>query len=1035
MYFFNRFTLFLGFFSLSSLLFAQKEGTIRILCKLRHQEDSVVTFGVQTGCFEAKDLETVARLDSNHVTHFSFPSTTSTVIKVRYDYRTFELYCEPNDSIYMDFDAEIYPTDIFFSGTPTAVANNTLLHALRTEFVQPSNKYLTSQIYTKSNMEFRKIMDNAWQQKWNFYHQYLKKNRPNVSAAFFNFVQAEINYWYAYYLMRYRDEHLSLVSAEYIYMSDAYFDFLNETIINDDKAFIHLNYINFLKSYGNFRRQNPSFPHGIAARQVFVQAKTDTLSLFSTVNCSTLIATTQKNNRLLVLDKMTYQEKDKNIPVALRLKVKTQDGLVGWVKTNAVVFEPMATKINSTPLYIRDIENDEMKDLIDCMTIADSAGYYLDPNDSGPFMALKKKERLAMLNEETTESIGYVITKGKRYWSYLSKTRNKYGTIGWIPASGIQIHYYKAPVNEFAFKVSENSKSNFEYFDYYFHGKALYFVYGLYLKEKLLFNGKNSVKKEIEQFTKSEHTLLNQEMQGIYENLDKKYTYDSTLLTLIETTLDQRESSLNLNTLPFTLLGDENNPIIDAKAVLVSNNSSDKTEPSFRLTEPSFPDVKYEFKPILLKGTKKMLSKNSIDVWSQPDILNKYFRKQSYIIVKGAKFWQPDTFVYKINAIEPIWSNVALNGDTTRCYFEPGQVYSIVEEKGKLKITTKTINLLPAIKELTALYATQETLIKNRYALAPEAFKKEIYQLYTLRKDTLKSIKTENKATRNYVELQNSDADYWLYNHLFRYAEGKDSTTLYKIDYFDFMREIRIQNDRALLSSEYQQFISLFLAREAKNNLHLPIEEMARLTYSTKVLKYWQARQIIQTLQFNFDSHALNKIQFFNHDNSYPILMESIRNVFVEEKIKREGYALPNFVVQNRKKNTFKNNDFQNKVILIHFWSYNDPTYAKRFRELAKMEKALKSDFFFDVLYINTDTDYLKWRKATRKFRRDPNQVFINENNTYSKSFIEYFDAQKQETNGLLVDKKGNLTSKLDLTKLSIPEVTEKVKAALGRKN
>ncbi|MEY4903205.1 MAG: hypothetical protein RLZZ292_1020, partial [Bacteroidota bacterium] len=706
--------------------------------------------------------------------------------------------------------------------------------------------------------------------------------------------------------------------------------------------------------------------------------------------------------------------------------------------TSAVIFEPAATKINATPLYIRDIENDEMKDLIDCMTIADSAGYYLDPNDSGPFMALKKNERLAMLNEETTESIGYVYTKGKRLWSYLSKTRNKYGTIGWIPASGIQLHYYKAPVNEFAFKVSNDSKSNFEYFDYFFHGKALYFVYGLYLKEKLLFNGKNSIKKEVEVFNKSEYTLLNQEMQGIYENLDKKYTYDSTLLTLTETTLDQRESSLNLNTLPFTLLSDENNTTADAKAVLVSNtnNNNGKIEPSFKLTEPTFPDVKYEFKPILLKGTKKMLAKNSIDVWSQPDILNKYFRKQAYIIVKGAKFWQPDTFLYKINAIEPIWSNVALNGDTTKCYFEPGQVYNIVEEKGKLKIKTKTINLLPAIKDLTTLYAAQQIEAKSLYTRAPEAFKTALFQLYSIRKDTIKSIKTENKATRNYVELQNSDADYWLYNHLFSYAESKDSVVLEKANYFDFMREIRIQNDRALLSNEYQQFIPLLLAREAKlkASLHLPIEEMARLTYSTKVLKYWQAQQIIQKLQSNFDSHALNKIQFFNHDNSYPILMESIRNVFVEEKIKKEGYALPNFVVQNRKKKELKNNDFKDKVILIHFWSYSDPTYVKRFKEIAKMEKDLKSDFFFDVLYINTDTDYLKWRKATKKFRRDPNQVFINEANTYSKSFIEYFDAKKQETSGLLIDKKGNLVSKFDLTKLSMPEITEKVKKALTEK-
>ncbi len=1041
------------------VLFAQRETPIKITCSFKKQEDTTVIFSVQTGYLEVKTLEASEKLDKNHRSYFFQDVTQPTMVKVQHDYRTFEVYCEPGDSIHLDCDGEVYPYEIRFSGTPTAVANNQLLHQLRTEFTPLSNKYLLSQIFTKSNMEFRKIMDDARQKKWSFYHDYVKKNQPKFSPDFFNFLQAEINYWYAYNLMRYRDEHLSLVSAENIYMPDAYFDFLNETIINDDKGFAHPNYVNFLKLYADFRIKNPGFPHGLAAKQVFVMPKLDTISLYTTVNCNGLISQVKKGNRLLVLDKMTYQETPQKAPLAIRVKVKSQDGLVGWVRVTDLTFEPTPTKINSNPLYISDIEKEEFKDVTSCVTNVDSLGYYLDPNDKHSFLNLRKDDKLAVLNEQTTENISYVLNN-KRYSSPLAKTRNKYGVIGWTPVAGLQLHLHKSSSSELITKVSSASQSKFNYFDYFLHGKPLYFAYGRYLKEQLEFNGKNSIKPAMEVFDNIAYPDLALEMQHIYENEDKKYTFDSSSVVITENSIDQRRTSLNINTLAFILTSDatRNNPKSSSSievlnpdqgtladngtktnaivTVAAAKSASKKKAKTFALTEPNFVEVKYEFKPITIKGSKKLWAKYNINVLTQPNIVSLYDKKESYKTKKGKGFWHPDTFIYKINAVEPLWGRIVSKSDSTRCYLEPGQSYFLTEENNQLKINTKINTPLTLIKDLAVFYDKQTKNIKPYYNQAPFAFKQTLYKLYELRKDSLKRIKIETKTMKNYVELQNMNADYWLFNHLLLYAADKSKAMLDSIGYFDFMPDVRIQNDRALLSPEYQKFVEVFLDYQVTKNaaLQLSVEEIARLTYSTKVLKYWQAKNSIETLKASFDAPSLDKIQHFNDNNSYPVLTEAVKSAFNEEKMKKEGYRMPDFSLQNDKGVIYKNTDFKNKVVLLHFWSYSDPNYAKKFKQLQEIEAQLKSSFYFNIVYVNTDNDYWKWKKAVKKFKSDKFQVYPVESNTYIQSFSDYFNAARNGETSMLMSKKGLVGAKIELNKQSVEEIKTVIRQELSRK-
>jgi hypothetical protein len=307
----------------AAVSFAGNKMPIKIFCHVQNQVDSAVRFSYFSGMLKPTETELTKNIYNKEVS-FLVESDKPMSIRVEHDFRYFELFCEPGDSIVMDFNAEIYPTEITFSGQ--GALHNSLLHQYRQQFIPLSNKVVIRKINTSSGLEFRKFMDKNYTEKWKVYHAFPEAERTKCSENFKKFISAEIEYWYAYYLMRYRDEHLSLVMDESLYLPDAYFDFLNEVQLNNDEAFLHPNYLKFIKLYYEFRKSNPDFPHGLAARQIFAKPKEKDITLYESMDCKKEVSKIEAYQKLLILDKSSFSNNSKNKPVAYRLKVKTEDG-------------------------------------------------------------------------------------------------------------------------------------------------------------------------------------------------------------------------------------------------------------------------------------------------------------------------------------------------------------------------------------------------------------------------------------------------------------------------------------------------------------------------------------------------------------------------------------------------------------------------------------------------------------------------------------------------------------------------------------
>ncbi len=1051
----------------SHFLFSQKNTSIRITCQVKNAVDTNVTFITTEGILQPQETEKNIRLNPQKNAEFIAENVTEAqIIRLSYDFRYYEIYCEPNDSIHLVFDGEIYPTEINFSGTPSAVANNTLLHALRQSFVRLSHKALIAKINTFSSLEFRKFMDVQWQKKWDFYATYSATEKKKLSPSFFNFLQSEINYWYASYLLCYQDEHLSLAAAENIYMPDAYFDFLNETIINDDAAFVHPNYRKFLSLYSVFRMQNPNFPHGLDARQIFVSLREPSATIFQNMECTKEAGKIFSEYRLMVVDKASYKLSHLKVPTAYCLKVRAQDGQVGWIKSNKVTMEELPTHINPKPLYIENIEKSFRKDVTQCVIKQDSLGFFIDPNDAKRFLSLKKEDKLDVLNEMTHENIGYQDATSLTA-SPFSKTRNIQGYIGWIPTAGIQLHFQKIAANEWCSKIAASSNTPFMGLDYFFHGKPLYYVYALALKEKLLFEGKKSIAASIKKFNKTEYEALNKEFLAIYKTEDKKFSFDSTTSNTVENVLDKHATSLNKRTNLFDLIfeGKEikpsnematnaNNTIKSKPTTTTSDNTAladnSKTsnpmpkatakpkkavflDNSRKMNELQFSDIQYQFKPVVITGDKKLLDKFNVKLSVFPDYINAIRKNQGCEVLKRSKFWRKDTFVYTINIIEPIQGFFQHKKDSATVWFEPGQHFTLVKENGQLNLKGEPVIITNILKDLSVFKELQEQKVKALFPLNPEDFRIAVAKEWNNRKEMVKTLRAKYKMPKSYAKLLELDAEYWFYNQLFAYPNKHEKQNAIDSTYFDFMREVKIQNDRAIRCPNYQLFVKNYLDKQVEMNQGYEItkEEVARLTYSSRVLQYVQSKDLIEKLSKGLNDDILNDIQKFSDDNTFPLFIESIKNAYWVEHLKDEKSKMPTFNLKNNWGKNVSNTDLKNKVVLLYFWNSKEKNAAQKLALMDNIKKQINNTNF-EILKINTDEQQSKWRKMVHKNKKDIYQLYVNDTNTYTRNLSDYFGAT-QTSAAILMDKKGNFSQKFNSNQ-PLGDIVNDIRIELSRK-
>ncbi len=1026
------FSVALVFLFAQTHLIASTDST-KISCKIHRLEYFTVSFSGVQDVVKETEWEKEYKMDSSGFAIHTLQIQEPTLLRLTYDYRYFEAYLIPGDSLHLDFDGQTYPTTIDFSGR--GKEHNLYLHAYREQFLAQSRKNVIKTMCQLPPLDFHKTIDEITTQKWAFYQNYDAKKRAAFSPTFAQFAESEIAYWRSYFLMFYYDEHLSLLSGEKYYIPDAYFDFLDDTKVNNDAAFIQPFYRKFLRLYHDFRIANLDFPHGLASRQLSIITQNADIQLFDGVECAHSVTNLDKNEEVLLLDKLTFPSQDDGTPVAYRLKVKRNNGQKGWIKTEGVVIEQNKS-INANPLFINAFEVNTYLDLIHGMVKFVTIKLLSDQDDKiqNYFMHLKLTERLVLLNTITPENYDYPNEK-VLYAAPFTKIRSNRGIMGWVSTSGIQLQWRKTILTEMLSKAEAKSQTLFNNLDYFFAGKALYYLDALDIRERLAFEGKLAVKKNYDAFMNSAMDVsLLASVKDIFQNEDKRFYVDSANIKIQKRMVSTRNVSLNAPPSNFRLAHIEDQ--YAASALAYKQNKALKiltpTVISREIKPIKFPDVTYTILPAVISGKNRINRNYELQLLVYPDLINLNSRTIPIQTVKGDNFFKGKNFRLEVPIIEPIFGVLISNQDSIPVYLQSGDEIELlsgnlgetqIECKGKSAANLKYLqfikkNMIDWDKQMT----DAQGLSTSEFRFLADKIKKE-------KLEKLVSFSEYTKLTPQFLRIIEIDIDYWHGFQLMNFAQ-KNKNRTFANNYYDFFDNLVVQNDFALPSEYYRKFVRIYLEEKMRkeNKTSIGEEDIARTSFGEKTLKFLEASSLSKELEAGVDNKKVEIAQSFVEDNAYPTLNEMLKTAYKKRLAQEEGADAPPFTLLKADGKKAKLEDFKGKIIYLEFWDSQCADWIKNAKLLKKRHKDFK-DKNIVFLYVNLDESQQKWKKIIRKRKPKGTQLFQSDTDIYNSRIDEAFSVGALPASALIDDKGKIIVSPAQ--KMDIETTLNKARAIL----
>jgi thiol-disulfide isomerase/thioredoxin len=439
-----------------------------------------------------------------------------TIIKLKYDSRIFELYIEPGDDLGLSFEAAKFPFSLFFIGK--GAEHNTYLVKFREKFYNQRDNILTNYINSFSPIEYKKWMTDAMQKRWEYYRDYDGWEKERFSATFTQFACAEIDYWYAYHLLRYKQEHQqSAVLAQFIQIPENYYDFLNTVIINNDEALIHPLYRNFLKLYLVFRQDFPNSFLGLASKQVILKVKAASMELLANPT-SKVVGYVTEGTKVLVVEKLTIGGDATGLPTAYRVKVKTSDGQEGWMRTSGLDFEPEATTLNRSGMTIEVAEITSKKIITKGKVGFRTLAVLLQPYESEIVEVLKADQEVTYLNQKTEQKYIYKDQDSITHQTIFLKIRTASGHIGWVPSVALRLTEKEVEDKVRKQRIGYKSKNAYNNIDFLLYGKSRIFALASNIEYRLHFELPKDVKPQYDLFIKENTTrYLKNEIDSIFQ--------------------------------------------------------------------------------------------------------------------------------------------------------------------------------------------------------------------------------------------------------------------------------------------------------------------------------------------------------------------------------------------------------------------------------------------------------------------------------------------------------------------------------------
>ena len=182
------------------------------------------------------------------------------------DDKEFNLFVEPGDDLVLNLNNLYLKNGVLFSGKGGDA--NQYLYDFYKAFRRWNDDFLNYEMMQRNPRDFRWFMDYLRKKKWTFYKDYRYASKMTFTNAFKQYAFAEIDYWYAYHLTRFRIEHSVANGLETpVALDKSYYSYFNDILISNDFALTSRNYLYFIDQYVQLRREQPDLWNDLAIEE------------------------------------------------------------------------------------------------------------------------------------------------------------------------------------------------------------------------------------------------------------------------------------------------------------------------------------------------------------------------------------------------------------------------------------------------------------------------------------------------------------------------------------------------------------------------------------------------------------------------------------------------------------------------------------------------------------------------------------------------------------------------------------------------
>ena len=878
-------------------------------------------------------------LDNQGNFGMNFELEEPTVALLTYLGQKHTIYLEPGDDLNIRFGGPDYLNgEIKFSGKGSA--HNNYLRDHESAFASWDEAHILLEMTEREALNFQAMLNVYRQDKWRYYKNYKRSDKDQFSDKFKYYLTAEIDYWWAYYLLRFRIEKpLAEGWAIPMEMPKTYYKFLNDLLITNDHALNNRNYLNFIGEYLDYRNEQIAInePVGFSTEAFFVNVPSTIL--LKGPEEQPVLREVYLGERLKYLGEQSDFTSKMLIRDALHedywYKVKTHDNLIGWVNGVGLKKEKDTRLDRDTTLasipYVPKYDN--ARELLH----GNTAQYKI----ASDIYWRAAQEDDASLRSEVDE---FMLDNSLNVYGQI--IQNTYDRLR--KERGIDDHVvYGATTYRVIEKPSVNRSENTEVIRSPLENIPVDPVIGKTL-DRVIPTDDPLIAMMLEQGIKAE--ILKERLKKEKENPRPLPLINSEVseFVFIDPRLEEMPTSSVVlegsieggSTRPLELVLYSDPILLKEKVNKIKVGNNRKFSLALEISEPQMAELRYGYQsvPVFLEPGGQL----SVSFVANNFLKTVYFRG------KGANHnnYLKDR-VEKFKAYEGNLPNQIRNSS-------PFQFTAYME----------------AVKT-----------------------KKDLY---------LETYHHAHPFSRTFLAHAKAEVDYWYAYQLLNYPwenplhHNQEGPLAVPENYYNFLNDIEAVNENALTSMNYVYFLDLLMSyyREKSGNSGLDRFQLADKYLIGKPLAFYRAKILSMDCRSGRAKQTGPAVKSYIESNDYSIYNNVLRYVYNDAKGLQRNEVAPNFMLYDINGKQVELADLAGKVVYLDFWATWCPPCVYSLKNSKEWKKAFSSDQVAFV-YVSLDKNQNSWRSFISRQGIKGIHLIVKDQDVYASKIAEDYKVKR----------------------------------------